>query len=375
VQQREHGLDINQALLDLAIDHAHEIERQIELHQDGVDHHETADGEHTAGDVAGREQHADDGPEREDHRLPGIQPPERGIGADCRPLVARHGGVEATRLVILIAEIFDRLVVKQAVDGLGMRLGVGIIHVAADGDAQVARPEGEPDIEADRDKHDHDIDPAEIIGHHPCDHGELDGGRDRVQHRHAHDGVDPGHAPLDDPVQTSGPALEMEAERQRVQMPEGALGELAHGMLGDGGEPYVAELREHHHHHPADAIGEDEEDRTGGKADRRNLLAGGLSGQQVDDRLVGDRHGERDDLGDNEGDKGPDHAPAEIGTACRPDKGCELPQDGEVPCPRLHERVAPRLRQVLHAGSLCFQRGVRAAKRGSVERYPSPHSI
>jgi len=32
VQQREHRLDVDQPLLDLAIDHAHEVERDIELH-------------------------------------------------------------------------------------------------------------------------------------------------------------------------------------------------------------------------------------------------------------------------------------------------------------------------------------------------------
>ena len=44
-------------------------------------------------------------------------------------------------------------------------------------------------------------------------------------------------------------------------MAEGAVGELAHRMLGDHGEPDVAELGEQHHQHPADAIGDDQHDR------------------------------------------------------------------------------------------------------------------
>ena len=56
---------------------------------------------------------------------------------------------------------------------------------------------------------------------------------------------------LDDAVQPAGAALQMKAQGQRVQMPEGALGELANGILRDDGEPDVAELGKHHHHHPA----------------------------------------------------------------------------------------------------------------------------
>ncbi len=67
----------------------------------------------------------------------------------------------------------------------------------------------------------------------------------------------------------AGAALEMKAQGERMQMPEGAVGELAHGILGDHGEPHVAELREHHHQHAADAIGDDEHGRDGGKSERR----------------------------------------------------------------------------------------------------------
>ena len=42
VQQREHGLDVDEPLPDLAIDHAEEVERHVELDQHGVDHDEIA---------------------------------------------------------------------------------------------------------------------------------------------------------------------------------------------------------------------------------------------------------------------------------------------------------------------------------------------
>ena len=152
-------------------------------------------------------------------------------------------------------------------------------------------------------------------------------------------------------------------------MPEGAVGKLAHRVLGDRGEPYVAELGEQHHQHPADAIGNDEEDGTGGEADRGDLLARRLVGQEVDHRLVGNGHHEGDGLGDDQRHKGHDHAHTEIGTSGRPDIGGKLAQDREVPGTRGHQRVAPRLRQILH-GKMFTPRRAYAAKRGSVEALP-----
>ena len=94
-----------------------------------------------------------------------------------------------------------------------------------------------------------------------------------------------------------------------------------------------------------------------------------LAGQEVDHRLVGDRHHEGDRLGDDQRHKRHDHAHAEIGTPGGPDIGGKLAQDREVPGTRGHQRVAPRLRQVLH-GKMFTPRRAYAAKRGSVEALP-----
>lgn len=52
VQQVEHALDVGQRLSDFAIDDAEEVERHVELDQEGVDQHEIADGQRT-GEHAG----------------------------------------------------------------------------------------------------------------------------------------------------------------------------------------------------------------------------------------------------------------------------------------------------------------------------------
>ena len=88
-----------------------------------------------------------------------------------------------------------------------------------------------------------------------------------------------------------------------MQMPEGPVGELAHSVLRDHREPHVPELGEQHHQHAPHAIGDDEHCGDGGQAEDGkpgDSLAGRLSGEKVDHGLVGDRHRERDDLGDDE---------------------------------------------------------------------------
>ena len=42
-QDREHVVDVDERLFDLAVEHAHEVQRHVELHQHGVDQHEAAD--------------------------------------------------------------------------------------------------------------------------------------------------------------------------------------------------------------------------------------------------------------------------------------------------------------------------------------------
>ena len=97
VEEVEHRLDVDQALLDLAIDEADEVERDGELHQQRIDQHEIADRLLAAHHRRARHHHADGHADGEDHALAEIQPGERGPDADRRLLVARHGAVEARR--------------------------------------------------------------------------------------------------------------------------------------------------------------------------------------------------------------------------------------------------------------------------------------
>ena len=52
--QRHHLLEVGQRLLDVAVHHAEEIERRVELQQIGVDQHEIADGHRACRNIRGR---------------------------------------------------------------------------------------------------------------------------------------------------------------------------------------------------------------------------------------------------------------------------------------------------------------------------------
>ena len=114
-EDREHPLDVDHRLLDLAIDHAHEIERLVELDHHGVDHHEVADGVGAVLDAVGTHHHDGGKADREDRGLAGVEHGERDIGLDARLLVARHRVVVAGGFALLGDEVFHRLVVEQRV--------------------------------------------------------------------------------------------------------------------------------------------------------------------------------------------------------------------------------------------------------------------
>ena len=61
LQQRHHLLEVGQRLLDIAIDHAEEVERLVQLQQVGVDQHKVAD-RHAAGrnPLRGEDHNADE---------------------------------------------------------------------------------------------------------------------------------------------------------------------------------------------------------------------------------------------------------------------------------------------------------------------------
>jgi len=132
LQDVEHGLDVDRGLFDLAIDHAHKVQRLIKLDHHGVDHDEIADGVAAVLDAVGAQHHRRRKPDREHRGLAGIEHGERRVRPHARGLVALHRTVVTLRLALLGGEILHRFVVEQRVDGLGVGVVVAVVHPAPD---------------------------------------------------------------------------------------------------------------------------------------------------------------------------------------------------------------------------------------------------
>src|SRR6185312_14926732 len=79
-QNPEHQLDVDHRLLDLTIDHTHEIERLVELDHHCIEHHQIADRIGALADAEDAHHHERREPDGEDRRLPGIADSKRHVG-------------------------------------------------------------------------------------------------------------------------------------------------------------------------------------------------------------------------------------------------------------------------------------------------------
>ena len=226
--------------------------------------------------------------------------------------------------MLFVAEVLDGLEVEQAVDSLGVGLGVGRVHVAADVDAPFGGGIGEADIGDDGDEDHHRIKPAIGPGEDAGDERDFEDGRQGVEQREAQHRVDAHGAARHDARQAAGAAFQVELERQRMQVAEGAHCQFLHGALADLCEDRVTDLGQHHHHDTGEAIGQHEE-HDGGDGGGGNVR---LAGQRIGCIFEGIGRGHRDDLGEHQRQQRKEHPCLEARVACRPEIGKHVTQDG-----------------------------------------------
>src|SRR6185437_6632504 len=310
-EQLEHLFQIGQRLLDVAIDHAEEVERHVELDQIGIHHDEIADRHGAGGDALPGEQHDADEAGGDDGALADIEQRQRALALHRRLLVGAQRLVEAVGLVLLVGEILHRLEIQEAVDRLGVGLAVALVHLAAVFDPPVGDDEGEGDVADDGGEGDEReleiVEPPQDA----ADEEDLEQRRHDVEEHEGEQELDAADAALDGARHAAGLALEMEAQRQRVQMAEGGEADHAHGVLLDLGEDRVAQLAESLGGDARDAVNDDQ--RHWHDDDRRMARR-----QRVDRLLVEQRHGDVDELGDDEAEQRQHDAQAQIGAVARP---------------------------------------------------------
>jgi hypothetical protein len=117
VVQREERVHIRQALAQLAVDRAKEVEREAELEHELVRHHEVPDAHLPSYDPLRGEQHDPRERGAEDDVLPAVQERERRRDLHARALVRGQRAVVLRNRVRLVPEVLDGLEVQQAVDG------------------------------------------------------------------------------------------------------------------------------------------------------------------------------------------------------------------------------------------------------------------
>ncbi len=184
-------------------------------------------------------------------------------------LIARHRGVVAGGLPRLGTEILHRLVVQKAVDGLGVGVRVALVHLAADRDAPLRRPDREGKVADDHRQDDQHIAPVELEGENGEHQYELDDGGNERHQRHARDVLDPRATALEDTREPSRLAFQMEAEREAMHMLERGKTQLPHGMHRDLRKQPLTRLGEHHHRDPRQPIENRRQDR---RADQPSRL-------------------------------------------------------------------------------------------------------
>ncbi len=324
-EDRKHALDVGHRLLDLAIDHAHEIERLVKLDHHGVDQHEIADRLGAGSDFIGAQHHGGGEPDGKDHRLPGIEHAERGIGLDAGIFVARHGAVVALRLALLGVEIFHRLVIEQRVDRLDVGVIVAVVHLATDADAPFGRMISVDHIHQDGDQDHHDVAPIELPHQHGGYERHFDDGRHQLQDHHAHDGLDRVAAALEHTRQSASLALEVEAQRQLVHMHEGAVGEPAHRVHRHLGEHAVARLLEQRHQDAHAAIGNGHGDGHGNHPSEpiRGRRAAG-TGKRIGRPFECEGNRDRRELGCQQQRHGAKHPQLQVAAVGWPDIGPQM---------------------------------------------------
>ena len=263
------------------------------MNEISVDHDEVAQGHGARGDALGGHDHDRRDAERHDRGLAGIQKRQAGTALDRGALVVAHGAVETLGLMLLVAEILDGLVVDQAVDDLGAGVVVGRVHGPAQADAPLGDREGKSDETQD---HDEGHGGEAPIEHEPEDAGhqaDFDQCRQNREQHEEQQEFDALHATVDGAAKRAGLTIQVEAQRQGVQVAEGSERDPPNRVLSDLGEERVAQLAEAERHDPRQTVGDEHR--------KRHHHEAGIRHAEAVDRLAQQhRNGDVGGLGDDQ---------------------------------------------------------------------------
>ncbi len=315
LQQPEHLLQIDQALLHFPVHEPQEVQRLIKLHQVGVHQHELAHCHRAGAHPLRRQQHDRRQPDGDDRRLTQVQHVQRHLALHCGLFIARQRCIETCRFVPLVAEILHGLVVEQAVDGAGACLVVGVVHRAADPHTDIGEAQRETEIGTDRRQRQQREPPVEQAPDDGGDHQHLEHSRDDVEDRQPQNCLNAGGAAIDDARQTTGLAVEMKTQRQSVQVLEGLQRQFAGGALLHRSEDGVTQFTK--------SLGTDtqqpvRDDQCGGNGQHAARQRVAFWRQHVNRAAIHDRHQDGGAFGQDQEYRRDDDPAAAGGLVLRP---------------------------------------------------------
>ena len=293
LEQAEHLVEVGQALLDLAVNDAQEIQRDIELDHEGVDHHQIAQA-HGARDHAGggppQHQHQGAG---DDQLLAGIEQRQRRLRFELHAAQFFEALVVTVGLEILVVEIFDRLVIQQRVDRLAVCDRIEFVELLAELGAPLGHGKGEGDVERQGGQGDPGEPGVELVGQQAQHQRHLDQRRHDAVERVRDQRLHGAGAALDVAGHAAGLALEVETQAQIMQVPKHLQRDRAGGALGRLGESQLAQFGEQRGREAQRAIGHQQPQRHHQQARRRPRL----DRQIVDQRFQQQRYADIAQLG------------------------------------------------------------------------------
>ena len=220
LHQREHLFQVRQALLDFTVNHTQEIERDIELDHEGVDHHQVAQ-RHTAihHTLRGAPQHRHQR-SGNDELLSGVEQAQRGL--------ALHGGTAVFLQVLVVSfgfeffvvEVFDGFVVQQRINGAAVGRGIHLVHALSELRAPLGHRDGEGDVKRQRGNGDPGKPHIEFHGQQREHQRHLDQRGDDAVKRVADQRMHAACAAFDIARHATGLALQVKAQTHGMQMAE-----------------------------------------------------------------------------------------------------------------------------------------------------------
>ena len=221
--------------------------------------------------------------------LRGVQHAQRALRLERHLFPLDEALVVALGLVFLVAEIFDRLVVQQAVDGAAVGLGVERVGAPHELRAPVGDGDGEADVGRQGDEGDHPEHPVELDEQDDRHHEDFQHRRRDAEQQVADQARQRLGAAFDVAGDAAGLPLQMKAQRQRVQVLEHRHADAPHRALRDLGEHHVAQVGKGGAGKAQQAVAEDE--------GQRQHQFGARLVERIDDVLQHQRHRDRRQLG------------------------------------------------------------------------------